>query len=65
MKTDSKIAAFRAKPATIVATVLLIGSFVAAVVLLVLINQGKTNDQRYLQQTSDLRAQAYRLTALA
>lgn len=65
MKTDSKIAAFRAKPATIIATVLLIGSFVAAVVLLVLINQGKTNDQRYLQQASDLRAQAYRLTSLA
>lgn len=65
MKTESKIAAFRAKPATIIATVLLIGSFVAAVVLLVLINQGKTNDQRYLQQASDLRAQAYRLTSLA
>jgi twitching motility protein PilJ len=65
MKTDSKIAAFKAKPATIVASVFLIGSFVAAVVLLVLINQGKTNDQRYLQQASDLRAQAYRLTSLA
>ena len=65
MKTDSKIAAFRAKPATVVATALLVGSFVAAVVLLVLINQGKTNDQRYLQQASDLRAQAYRLTSLA
>src|SRR5690606_2906686 len=65
MKADSKITAFRTKPSTIVATTLLVGSFVAAVVLLVLINQGKTNDQRYLQQTSDLRAQAYRLTALA
>lgn len=65
MKTDSKIAAFKAKPAIVVASVLLVASFVAAMISLFLIDQGKTNDQRYLQQASDLRAQAYRLTSLA
>ena len=65
MKTDSKIAAFKAKPTTVVASVLLVASFAAAMVLLFLINQGKSNDQRYLQQAGDLRAQAYRLTSLS
>ncbi|PUA27690.1 MAG: chemotaxis protein [Cellvibrio sp. 79] len=65
MKTDSKIAAFKAKPAIVIASVLLVASFVAAMISLFLIDQGKTNDQRYLQQASDLRAQAYRLTSLA
>src|SRR6187431_78750 len=65
MKTDSKIATFKAKPTTIIASVLLVASFAAAMVLLFLINQGKSNDQRYLQQAGDLRAQAYRLTSLA
>ncbi|WP_049631428.1 methyl-accepting chemotaxis protein [Cellvibrio sp. pealriver] len=65
MKTDSKIATFKAKPTTIFFAVLLVVSFVAALVLLYLINQGKSNDQRYLQQAGDLRAQAYRLTSLS
>lgn len=65
MKTDSKIAAFKAKPGMVFASVLLVVSFVAAVVFLYLIDQGKTNDQRYLQQTADLRAQAYRLASLS
>ena len=65
MKTDSKIATFKAKPVTILFSVLLVASFVAAMVLLYLINQGKSNDQRYLQQAGDLRAQAYRLTSLS
>jgi len=65
MKTDSKIATFKAKPTTIIASVLLVASFVAAMVLLYLINQGKNNDQRYLQQAADLRAQAYRLASLS
>ncbi len=65
MKTDSKIAAFRAKPTIVVASVALVASFVAAIIFLFLIDQGKTNDQRYLQQAADLRAQAYRLTSLA
>lgn len=65
MKTDSKIATFKAKPTTIIASILLVASFAAAMVLLFLINQGKNNDQRYLQQAGDLRAQAYRLTALS
>lgn len=65
MKTDSKIAALRAKPITVVALVVLVASFVGAMALIFLINQSKTNDQRYLQQASDLRAQAYRLTSLA
>lgn len=65
MKTDSKIAALRAKPITVVALVVLVASFFGAMALIFLINQSKTNDQRYLQQASDLRAQAYRLTSLA
>ncbi|MEN0038200.1 MAG: methyl-accepting chemotaxis protein [Cellvibrio sp.] len=65
MKTDSKIAAFKAKPGMVFASVLLVVSFVAAVVFLYLIDQGKTNDQRGLQQVADLRAQAYRLTSLS
>lgn len=65
MKTDSKIAALRAKPVTVVALVVLVASFFGAMALIFLINQSKTNDQRYLQQASDLRAQAYRLTSLA
>jgi len=65
MKTDSKIAAFKAKPTTIFFAVLLVISFAAAVALSIMINKGKNNDQRYLQQAGDLRAQAYRLTSLS
>ncbi len=65
MKTDSKIATLRAKPVTVIALVVLVASLFGALALLYLINQSRTNDQRYLQQASDLRAQAYRLTSLA
>jgi twitching motility protein PilJ len=44
--------------------VILVASLFGALALLYLINQSRTNDQRYLQQASDLRAQAYRLTSL-
>jgi twitching motility protein PilJ len=64
MKTDSKIATLRAKPVTVIALVILVASLFGALALLYLINQSRTNDQRYLQQASDLRAQAYRLTSL-
>ncbi|HSC66553.1 MAG TPA: methyl-accepting chemotaxis protein [Cellvibrio sp.] len=65
MKTDSKIAAFKAKPGMVLASALLVISLVAALVFLYLIDQGKTDDQRNLQQTADLRAQAYRLASLS
>lgn len=64
MKTDSKIATLRAKPATVIALVFLVASLFGALALLYLINQSRTADQRYLQQAADLRAQAYRLTSL-
>jgi twitching motility protein PilJ len=65
MKTDSKPTGIRAKPLTVVASIALVASFVAALVCLYMIDQGKTNDQRYLQQVADLRAEAYRLNPLA
>lgn len=65
MKNDSKIAAFKAKPGMVFASALLVISLVAALVFLYLIDQGKTDDQRNLQQTADLRAQAYRLASLS
>ena len=65
MKTDSKITAFKAKPAMIFAVVLFVLSLVAIVGAYIIVQQDASNDQRYIQQVADLRAQAYQLTSLA
>lgn len=65
MKTDSKIASFRASPQMVGAILLLIVSVAAMVFFYLMVQRGATNDQNYIQQVADLRAQAYRLTSLS
>lgn len=67
MKSESRspLAALKASPAMSVALVLLIACLVAIPVFYVWVQQDGTNDQRYLQQVADLRAEAYRLTSLS
>jgi twitching motility protein PilJ len=65
MKTDSKITAFKAKPAMVLAVVLFVVSLVAIVGSYIIVSQDASNDQRYIQQVAELRAQAYQLTSLA
>lgn len=65
MKTDSKIAALKANPTMIIAAGLLIVSVVAMVFSYILVQQNASNDQGYIQNVADLRAQAYRLTSLS
>lgn len=65
MKTDSKITAFKTKPAMVLAVVLFVLSLVAIVGAYIIVQQDANNDQRYIQQVADLRAQAYQLTSLA
>ncbi len=65
MKTNSKIASFRASPQMVGAVLLLIISVVAMVAFYLMVQRGAANDQNYIQQVADLRAQAYRLTSLS
>ena len=65
MKTNSKIATLKASPGLSIAYVLLILSLAAVFFSLYVINKDAANDQRYLQNVGDLRAQAYRLTSLS
>jgi twitching motility protein PilJ len=67
MKTESRslLASSRANPTIVMLVILLIGFFVAIPVTYLVVQEGAERDQRYLQQTADLRAQAYRLTALS
>ena len=65
MKTDSKITAFRAKPAMVVAVAVLVLSIILMVIAFIIVQRDAANDQRYVQQVADLRAQAYQLTSLS
>jgi len=65
MKTDSKIASFRASPQMVGTLLLLIVSVVAMVAFYLMVQRGAVNDQMHIQQVADLRAQAYRLTSLS
>ncbi|MCP8899927.1 methyl-accepting chemotaxis protein [Gilvimarinus xylanilyticus] len=67
MKTESRTiaATIKSNPAIVLASVLLVVFLVATLVVFVLVQQNAANDQRYLQQTAELRAQAFRLTSLS
>lgn len=67
MKSESRspFAALKANPAITLAVLLLIACFAAITVSYFKVQQDASNDQRYLQQVADLRADAYRLTALS
>ncbi len=67
MKSDSRnlFTNVRANPAMVVLVVLLVGFLVLIPITYVMVQEGLERDQQYLQQTAELRAQAYRLTALS
>ncbi|WP_347330689.1 methyl-accepting chemotaxis protein [Marinimicrobium locisalis] len=67
MKTESRnlFANVRANPAMVVLVVLLIGFLVLIPITYIMVQRGLERDQEYLQQAAELRAQAYRLTALS
>lgn len=67
MKTESRspLTAIKASPGISIAVLLLIVCFAAIAVSYFIVQKDADNDQRYLQQVSDLRAEAYRLTALS
>jgi twitching motility protein PilJ len=67
MKSESRspLAALKASPAMSAAVVLLIACLVAIPMFYVIVQKDGANDQRYLQQVADLRAEAYRLTSLS
>src|SRR5690606_1384245 len=64
-ETRSPLAALKASPAISAAVVLLIACLVAIPVCYLIVQQDAGNDQRYLQQVAELRAEAYRLTSLS
>src|SRR5690606_27308149 len=64
-ETRSPLAALKASPAISAAVVLLIACLVAIPACYLVVQQDAANDQRYLQQVAELRAEAYRLTALS
>ena len=65
MKTDSKMATLKASPGVMIASVFFLVFSIASITSIILINKEAGNDQRYLQNVGDLRAQAYRLTSLS
>lgn len=67
MKTESRnlFANVRANPAMAVLVVLLVGFLVLIPITYLMVQKGLERDQQYLQQAAELRAQAYRLTALS
>lgn len=67
MKTESRspFAAIKASPGISISVLLLVACIAGMTVSYFIVQQDENNDQRYLQQTADLRADAYRLTALA
>src|SRR5690554_6318217 len=67
MKNESRspFAALKASPAISFAVLLLIALFAAITASYFIVQKDAANDQRYLRQTADLRAEAYRLTALS
>src|SRR5690606_8665279 len=67
MKNESRspLAALKASPVISAAVVLLIACLAAISYFYVIVQRDAANDQRYLQQVADLRAEAYRLTSLS
>ena len=67
MKTESKglVAAYKANPGIAFAVVLLVVSLAAMIGAYIVVQKDASDDQRRLQQISELRAQAYRLTSLS
>ena len=67
MKTESRTiaATIKSNPAIVLAGVLFVIFLIAAAVVFTIVQRNADNDQRYLQQTAELRAQAFRLTSLA
>ncbi len=67
MKTESKslVASYKANPGVAFAIVLLVVSLGAMIGAYIMVQKDAMNDQRYLQQVAELRAQAYRLTSLS
>lgn len=65
MKTDSKIRSLKAKPGTLLAGIFFVASVILIVIAMIIVQRDANNDQNYLQQVADLRAQAYQLTALS
>ncbi|HEY8941119.1 MAG TPA: chemotaxis protein, partial [Cellvibrio sp.] len=67
MKADPKslVGVYKANPGIVFASVLGILSFVAMIGAAVYVQKEGAQDQRYLQQVAELRAQAYRLTSLS
>ncbi|WP_305881944.1 methyl-accepting chemotaxis protein [Gilvimarinus sp. DA14] len=67
MKTESRTIAgtIKSNPAIVLAGVLLVIFLVATLVVFMLVQKNAANDQRYLQQAAELRAQAFQLTSLA
>src|SRR5690554_4919992 len=67
MKNESRspFSALKASPAISLAVLLLIALFAAITASYFIVQKDAANDQRYLRQTADLRAEAYRLTALS
>src|SRR5690554_1309417 len=66
MKTESRTvaASLKANPAMVAAALLLVVLLVATIVVYLKVQEGVENDQRYLQEAAELRAQAYQLTSL-
>ncbi len=67
MKADPKslVGVYKANPGIVFASVLGILSFVAMIGAAFYVQKEGAQDQRYLQQVAELRAQAYRLTSLS
>jgi twitching motility protein PilJ len=64
-ETRSPLAALKASPVMSAALFLLIVCLVAIPLIYIRVQQDAANDQRYLQQVADLRAEAYRLSSLS
>ncbi|MBU2884430.1 methyl-accepting chemotaxis protein [Gilvimarinus agarilyticus] len=66
MKTESRTiaATIKGNPVIVFAGVLLVVFLIAAAVVFTIVQRNADNDQRYLQQAAELRAQAFRLTGL-
>jgi twitching motility protein PilJ len=67
MKTESKslAATYKTNPGIFFAVFVLVLSLAAMIGAYILVQKDASNDQRYLQQVAELRAQAYRLTSLS
>lgn len=66
MKTESRTiaATVKSNPAIVLASALLVVFLIAAAVVFTIVQRNADNDQHYLQQAAELRAQAFRLTGL-